>query len=584
MYLEYFGLNELPFSIAPDPRYLYMSERHREALAHLLYGVGSQGGFVVLTGEVGTGKTTTCRCFLNQIPRNTDVAYIVNPKLSAVGLLEAICDELHIDYAPSPSVKQLNNSINDYLLTAHANSRHTVLIIDEAQNLARQVLEQLRLLTNLETSEKKLLQIILIGQPELRDMLSSPELRQVAQRITAHYHLDNLTRDEMTAYLRCRLAVAGRRLRLFSPAASRLLFKHSKGIPRVINLIADRALLGAYSEQSEIVEASHVRQAAKEMQLKRFAGFKRGLQQKLTGPVFLSAAASIACLVGLGLFLLSQSKPEQPDSLVLDSTLESGQIDRIELLNPTTDAPLEAAPETPGLPEPDAVQVAMVLPAASAGADMDTATKPEQWLRSLEGVHPAGRGKFEAYQTLLDEWNGALELNREELICSAIAAIGLDCLHKQGNWRSLMQINLPAVMTLLDAKGQPFYVTLLKARGEDVHLAVKGARFWTSRAELERYWFGEYTVFWKLPPYQSTLIEPGQIRDRDAWLDQQLNLVLSNSSQTTTEQLGTWTLEQKIKTFQMSRGLEADGIIGTMTLIQLNALTDQTSPTLFKDS
>lgn len=224
----------------------------------------------------------------------------------------------------------------------------------------------------------------------------------------------------------------------------------------------------------------------------------------------------------------------------------------------------------------------MVLPAASAGL-ADT-TKPAQWLRSLDGAQSGGNGKFEAYQTLLDEWNGALELHREELICSAIAAIGLDCLHKQGNWRSLLQINLPAVMTLLDAQGQPFYVTLLKARGEDVHLAVKGERFWTSRAELERYWLGEYTVFWKLPPYQSTLIEPEQIRDRDAWLDQQLNLVLSNSSQTSTEQLGSWTLEQKIKTFQMSRGLEADGVIGTMTLIQLNALSDQTSPTLFKDS
>ncbi len=245
MYYDFFGFREPPFSIAPDPRYLYLSERHKEALAHLMYGIQGQGGFIVITGEVGTGKTTMSRCFIENVPDHVDIALILNPRLSARELLSSICDELGIAHPAGSTIKRLVDLINQDLLKAHAAGRHKVLMIDEAQNLSADVLEQLRLLTNLETAEKKLLQIVLLGQPELQELLARPELRQLNQRVTARYHLEALDRSEVQAYVRYRISVAGQRGEIFSESAIRALYRVSGGIPRLINLISDRALLGA---------------------------------------------------------------------------------------------------------------------------------------------------------------------------------------------------------------------------------------------------------------------------------------------------------------------------------------------------
>ncbi|MCK5091877.1 MAG: AAA family ATPase [Gammaproteobacteria bacterium] len=308
MYNEYFGLTDTPFSIAPDPRYLYMSDQHREALAHLVFGMSTGGGFILLTGEVGTGKTTVCRCLLEQVPENANVALILNPKVKAYELLATICDELGIEYPKGEtSIKALVDCINRYLLDEYARGRKTVVILEEAQNLDADVLEQLRLLTNLETNEHKLLQIVMLGQPELLDMLASPKMSQLSQRITARYHLKALPRKEVDAYVNHRLSVAGLHRILFPESTLNLLYRLSGGIPRRINLLCDRALLGAYVNGRHQVDSKILKKAAREVLGEGGASFASRIRQVsiwwLVGSVMLISVVAF----GLGMIVHQDS-------------------------------------------------------------------------------------------------------------------------------------------------------------------------------------------------------------------------------------------------------------------------------------
>ena len=313
MYTKFFGLNEKPFAITPDPRYLFMSERHGEGLAHLLYGVTDSGGFIQLTGEVGTGKTTLVRTLLGQLPAEADVALILNPQVSVLEFLQAICKELGVDLPDDRnSTMALVDALNRYLLDAHGRGRRIILLVDEAQNLSEDVLEQLRLLTNLETAKQKLLQIILIGQPELREVLAQNNLRQLAQRVTGRYHLEPLSREESARYIDHRMKVAGGLGEIFDDGAKREVYKLSGGIPRIMNVICDRALLGAYSRESRTVDRGLIRSAADEVS-------GRHKETSLTKWFAGITAAAVLALLAVNLPALFEKPQGAPAAAAADS-------------------------------------------------------------------------------------------------------------------------------------------------------------------------------------------------------------------------------------------------------------------------
>tara|TARA_R110001592_G_scaffold59200_1_gene179562 strand:- start:6725 stop:8497 length:1773 start_codon:yes stop_codon:yes gene_type:complete len=576
MYLDYFGLKEIPFSIAPDPRYLYMSERHREALAHLLYGVSGQGGFVVLTGEVGTGKTTICRCFLNQVPKNTDVAFIINPKLSARELMATICDELSIAYPESASIKVLNDLINHYLLTAHADNRHTVLIIDEAQNLRVDVLEQLRLLTNLETSEKKLLQIILLGQPELRALLAQNELRQLAQRVTARYHLHELNKMEVGAYVQCRLAVAGKKGRIFTQQAIKRLYQLSGGVPRLINLICDRALLGAYASQSEMVDAHHIKYAYDEIQGERIR--QPLIKNKAFRVLLLSLGGFSFFVLAVIAFNLINQQFQTTASTMPVSSNEQVQLNASSDLKhlsgdskAVNEQKLSQAEIGFKIQKSKSAQVVPLQDTFTQAASTElnqVYEVPEQkqgvsYLEQITGLVPSVDDKFYAFQAVLKRWG--LDYQKEPFIlaCEFAEMYGLRCFHNSGNWRSVLKLDRPTVLTLTNELGQSLYFALLAIEGQDALISYQGDMYWVAMDELDRYWLGEYSVLWKLPPYKSSVVMPGQATEEE-WLQSSLSR-LNRSYLSLNE-----SLDKKIQRFQQSSGLVPDGIPGTMTLIHIN--------------
>ncbi len=535
MYYDFFGFREPPFSIAPDPRYLYLSDRHKEALAHLMYGVQGQGGFIVITGEVGTGKTTVCRCFIENAPKHVDIALILNPRLSARELLSAICDELAIGHDPDASIKTLIDVINRDLLKAHAEGRHKVLIIDEAQNLSAEVLEQLRLLTNLETAEKKLLQIVLLGQPELQTVLALPELRQLNQRVTARYHLDAIERSELPAYLHYRLSVAGLRGEIFTAGAIRLLFRASNGIPRLINLIADRALLGAYAEGEHQITGRHVRQATKEVRgnpENRTGG--DAAKEGRSGHALLLVASILVAVVGTVWFL------ERYDHSLLSSA---------EGVEPQAAGIIERSPE----PEPETEE----LP-----EDSTVPFDPQHHSVSLP----------QAFSALFELWGGNYDPDTAPVACEQALNVGLACLEQRGNRTSLAFLNRPAILTLQGDGGQPRYAVLRSLEADRAILETPAGEQAVSFSELEARWFGDFRVLWQAPDYVANSGLYTDTVGQELWIGARMMQLAERleSSENEIARVKTLDMEQQVRWYQQQRGLVVDGIPGARTLIQIN--------------
>ncbi|NMM26702.1 MAG: AAA family ATPase [Glaciimonas sp.] len=538
MYTQFFNLHQAPFSIAPDPHYLFMSEQHREALAHLLYGVGGGGGFVLLTGEIGAGKTTICRCFLEQIPSGCNVAYIFNPKLTVPELLQSICDEFgigiglrHSTGADAASVKDYVDALNAYLLAAHTEGRHNVLIIDEAQSLSAGVLEQLRLLTNLETSQSKLLQIVLIGQPELRSMLARPELEQLAQRVIARYHLGPLTAPETARYIRHRLAVAGMLdATVFPPPVMQQIHRLTHGVPRRINLLCDRALLGAYTENKHTVDHAIVRQAAREV----FGDFAVATDAALAPAirpalVWLMAGTIILVALALGWNLRQEHSTQ-------------GQQDKTTLAKTS---------QTP--------------PAAAA---------------SLQ-VEAGWPDRKDAYRQLAQLWGFTL---RQGPPCQAVLQQRVACHVASGiGLAALAQLDRPAILTLQDQDNTSsvYYALLTGLTPDSATLRTGNGSKTVPLAALEAQFHGQLVTFWRTPTVRDIAgmaFGPGTQGAEVDWIA--ARLAQSEQSPPPAGQVFNQALTLQVQQFQRTHGLVADGIVGPMTFMYLNRAAGIEEPRL----
>lgn len=549
MYKAFYGLSDNPFSIAPNPHYLFLSDRHREALAHLTYGLGETGGFVLLTGEVGTGKTTVSRCLLGQLPDNTDTAFILNPSLTELELLATLCDELKITYGDNPTLKQLIDHLSRFLLANHSKGRNTVLIIDEAQHLRPEVLEQLRLLTNLETDTKKLLQVILIGQPELQLLLKRQELRQLAQRITARYHLLPLNEDEIGLYVLHRLQVAGRFEPLFTGKAIKVLQKYSGGIPRLINLLCERALMAGYAQSRLPIDHHMVRQAAVEV-----LGEAEPTQHQYLWP----AATVIVLLIAFGVsYWLLTDKPANAATNLVSQPMP----DPIEM-NPQELNTTAAPPR--------------VEPTNHSSAELSQAPGATPNQRLLNEAINQSRNIDTAFAGLFGLW-GKVPY-KGLTACQSAVEQGLACYQQQGNWMSLTRLNYPAVVYLVDDNQQDFYGAVIAIDGDQLLMQLGEQQLWVDKAWFNQHFSGTFEILWQAPNLPmmdiSQKSSPGQLQ----WLENALAQV-NNRNARRVNQFDVQ-LENDLKAFQSQHGLKADGIAGNQTLVRLNLYLSQQGPRL----
>ena len=527
MYLEHYGLAEPPFSITPDPRFVFLSERHRDALAHLLFGIGQGGGggFVQLTGEVGTGKTTLSRLLLEQLPDDTRVALVLNPRQDPLELLQTICEELGVAVAAGSRVssKALVDALNAYLLRAHADGLRVVLIIDEAQDLSVEALEQVRLLTNLETDTHKLLQIVLLGQPELRALLARPDLRQLAQRITARFHLTPLDAHETADYLRHRYRVAGGTRFPFDKGAVQRIHARAGGVPRLVNVVAERALLAGYAHDLATINARTVDRAAREA--------LPGKPPRRAMPVLVAGGIALLVLAALLAWPRFLPGPGAREAGATASSSSAGPAAPIA-------APSNATPAGVAPPPLDAAAL------ASALATLPPTASP--------------------WAALLDAWDvqadGPVDVASG---CTPIVRPGFYCTRGRGRLDKLQTLARPALLELATGDAM-HWVPLLGADTDRVLLQLGDTPVQATRNALDAHWTGTFAAAWRGPSFLSPLVEGATVPDESAraWIARQLGVPADTPA---------LSLRTGLRRYQSARGLAADGIPGPETLMALAA-------------
>jgi len=528
MYLDYFGLRQKPFLITPDPAFLYPSQGHQQALAHLYYGLEREGGFVLLTGEVGTGKTTLCRLLIDELPDNFRLAYILNTKLDCAGVLAGICRELAIDHRDGENVNGLVAAIYDNLLEAHGSGLHTLVVIEEAQNLAPDVLETLRLLTNLETSTTKLLHILLVGQPELLETLARPGLRQLNQRVVSRSHLGALCRRELEQYLRHRISMAGGGRFMFSPAAIRLIYRTTGGIPRLVNLLAEHCLMGAYALGRQQISAAIVRRSAREVFATTGAsvtgaGGDRSWWLAAAGFVGVLAVVSYS-----GLPLLDRA-PQTSDRVAITSP-------------PITDAPADIA-------------------------DLEQPEEISQDHVPVSEVQYAG-----AFALMLKAWGlEETPLSIEET-CAIAATAQLRCdAVPLSSLADIVAINRPLLINLHNGSDGADYFFVTEVDGTTLTLANSGGVHQLPINLVVERLLGNAVVLWQAPAgYEGPLLTGMVNLPLVAALTEGLKRNGYLQEDLVTGGLYNDFLAQLVKKFQADQGLEVDGIVGVKTLMKLS--------------
>jgi general secretion pathway protein A len=541
MYHTFFNITEPAFSIAVNPRYLYMSQQHKEALAHLLYGVAG-GGFIMLTGEVGMGKTTIIRCLLEQMPANTDVAIVMNPMSNVPELLSIICDELGASYIEDePTLKELTDALHAHLLKSHTMGRNTILLVDEAQLLSVEALEHIRLLTNLETNTQKLLHIILVGQPELKTLIAQPQLRQLTQRITARFHLAPLTLDETQNYIHHRLKVAGMRNRNspFPQPIIKRIHALTGGIPRLINVICERCLIGAYASNTQTVDNKIFNVARKEV-----TGELTRIKRHQVKYYAIAASVLVGALLLAGLFFSILDLQKSPARAAV--------------------APIKIAPS-----QVNTAQANTESALAPTSANANSAPNQSQTnTSSLPSIHIRN---YKTAENILFDYLG-LPIAAETRPCSTNSKNTQQCAKKMlHTWTDIIEVNRPVIIVLATPEKFSTYVVIIGIQQDKARVIdEQGQEFTISLAMLGTMWTGDVVYIWNKPRDYSEPLTLGDSSSTIEWVAQQF-AKLDKQIDPLTDDLFNIALQERVKIFQRSKAIHPDGTINQQTLMAMNA-------------
>lgn len=534
MYYKYFGLKEAPFSIAPNPDYLFMTERHREALAHLHHCIESDAGFVMLTGDIGTGKTTVCRLFLNKLPDDTQVAFILNPFLGGKELLFSIAQELQIEeLEENATLRESVDAIYLHLLRNYSKKRHTILLIDEAQHIHSKVLELIRLLTNLETDRKKLLKIILVGQPELNDILAQEDMVQLSQRITARYHIKPLSLEETRAYIDYRMRTAGfmGELSPFPKTAVKQIYQYTKGVPRLINVLCDRVLLGVYSQNKALADSEIIKKAFREV---------KGVEPKKRQWLYpLSGALAGVLVVSLALWLF-MGKSDQ--SLNQEGDIAQMQ-PQVNQANGAVPAPSQSVTAT-----------------AAHTLAVTSVEEPPRQLQYFTDKAAALRGLF---PQMLGSKSQVVKN------CTDIILTGWQCDDVTlSAWNQVRGLNRPGIITTRQ-NFQDYYYIVLGINNTHIQFLFEGESAWYPMDEIKGEWTGTFTYLWQPPKDFEKYIYFDSSASSVKWLAEAFARIDQRDEKLADSAFNSL-LKQRIILFQKEHNLLPDGIAGVQTLLKIN--------------